>query len=478
MNILLADDEHMVRIGLKSMIEELYPSENTYYEVGNGKEVISATKKYSIDVAFIDIKMPLMNGLEAIDNCKEISPLTIWVILTGYADFEYARKSISLSAFDYILKPIEIDTLQNLFEKIKSKKENKFKENNSLFSHDIIESFSIATQFGVEGTEFLPDGKRDFILYQFYINYIDAKTQSAIKRTLYQNIYNYCSNNTSIVNYSLFFTSEDNLCLVCDIADASPLTHFLAIQSECFDQYALSIFWGNRKTVREIYGISQRINHISNLRIVKDCKKPQLIMDLEATPEITSLLSFADSISDIIDSCIEQNQSGFYRSLGCMNNNGIYRDVFSYVDKSVLRSYLQRSFSMDFSFNSFDDLLRNLEKAFGIIQSMTLNFDTITKVTEFVKTNYSQDLGISRISELFQLSPTYFSKQFHEKTGQKYIDYVTSVRIGEAKKLFTINSQITVKQVAEMVGYSSERHFSNVFQKLTGYLPSVYPHNL
>lgn len=478
MNILLADDEHMVRIGLKSMIEELYPSENVYFEVGNGKEVVSAVKDHSIDVAFVDIKMPLMNGLEAIENCKEISPVTIWVILTGYADFEYARKSLSLSAFDYILKPIEIDTLHDLLEKIKEKKENRFKENNSLFSHDIIESFSMATQFDEKSTDFLPKGKRDFILYQFYINYIDAKTQSTIKHTLYQNIYKYCSNNTSIVNYSLFFTGEENLCLVCDIADASPLTHFLAIQSECFDPYALSVFWGNRKTVREIYGISQSINHISNLRIVKDCKKPQLIMDLEATPGIASLLCFADSISAIIDACIEQNQNGFYKFLGSMNNNDTYRDAFSYVDKPVLRSYLQRAFSMDFSFNSFDDFLSTLEKTFGILQSMTLNCDTITKVTEFVKANYSQDLGISRISELFHLSPTYFSKQFHEKTGQKYIDYVTSVRIGEAKKLFTNNSQITVKQVSEMVGYSSERHFSNVFQKLTGYLPSVYPHNL
>ncbi|MCM1136162.1 MAG: helix-turn-helix transcriptional regulator, partial [Clostridium sp.] len=84
------------------------------------------------------------------------------------------------------------------------------------------------------------------------------------------------------------------------------------------------------------------------------------------------------------------------------------------------------------------------------------------------------DLGIACVSEYFNLSPTYFSRLFHEKTGQKYIDFVTEVRMENAKKLIRESPEISVKQTAEAVGYTSVRHFSKLFQKYTGVLPSNY----
>ena len=101
------------------------------------------------------------------------------------------------------------------------------------------------------------------------------------------------------------------------------------------------------------------------------------------------------------------------------------------------------------------------------------NFD-ITVIKDFVHQNYAKDVSIAYVSEYFNLSPTYFSKLFHEKTGQKYIDFVTEVRIENAKKLIRSNANISVKQTAEAVGYTSVRHFSKIFQKYTGVLPSNY----
>ena len=98
MFILIADDEIMLRLSLQSMLEELYPNEHIYIHASNGEAAVTQVRKLPPDIAFLDIKMPLMNGLEALDLCRKISPSTKWVILSGYADFEYAQQAIRMSA--------------------------------------------------------------------------------------------------------------------------------------------------------------------------------------------------------------------------------------------------------------------------------------------------------------------------------------------------------------------------------------------
>ena len=92
MFILIADDEKMIRLSLQSMLEELYPNEHMYIHASNGQAAIAQVQKLPPDIAFLDIRMPLMNGLEALETCRKLSPSTKWIILSGYADFEYAQR--------------------------------------------------------------------------------------------------------------------------------------------------------------------------------------------------------------------------------------------------------------------------------------------------------------------------------------------------------------------------------------------------
>ena len=99
----------------------------------------------------------------------------------------------------------------------------------------------------------------------------------------------------------------------------------------------------------------------------------------------------------------------------------------------------------------------------------------IDQIKAYIDGHYAQDVSLPAVSAIFRLSPSYLSKVFHEKNGQKYIDYVTAVRIENAVKIITSHPQLPVKQVSEMVGYTSVRHFSRVFKKITGCFPSDYP---
>ena len=123
MLIMICDDEKMVRVGLKHMIDELSPSSHEFIEADNGKTMVDLMVKQP-DLAFVDIQMPIMDGLAAIEAAKSVSPSTKWVLLTGHAKFEYAQRAMQLGISDYLLKPVGIQQIKELLTKIGALKES------------------------------------------------------------------------------------------------------------------------------------------------------------------------------------------------------------------------------------------------------------------------------------------------------------------------------------------------------------------
>lgn len=83
-------------------------------------------------------------------------------------------------------------------------------------------------------------------------------------------------------------------------------------------------------------------------------------------------------------------------------------------------------------------------------------------------------IGINTLSDLIGISPNYLSKIYKIKTGENFVDHLTSVRIKKAIELIQSGQFTTIKTVAEKVGYFSSRYFTKVFLKSTGITPSEY----
>jgi len=117
MNIIIADDEEYVRFELKELLLEIN-SDLKITEVVNGIELFDKLKQDSFDAAFVDIKMPGFSGLEAIEKIIPMNFQTEWIILSGYSDFEYAKKAITLGVTEYLLKPVSEEELRSVLIKI------------------------------------------------------------------------------------------------------------------------------------------------------------------------------------------------------------------------------------------------------------------------------------------------------------------------------------------------------------------------
>ena len=107
--ILLVDDEVPF---VETMTKRLTKRNLTVLSAFSGKEGLEKLKEHAeIDVVILDVKMPGLDGLEALRVIKKTHPLVEVIILTGHASAETAVEALSLGAFDYLVKPCDVSTL-------------------------------------------------------------------------------------------------------------------------------------------------------------------------------------------------------------------------------------------------------------------------------------------------------------------------------------------------------------------------------
>ena len=119
LKVLLVDDEQFKRQGLSHLVHwEKYGCQ-IVAEAENGMDAISILEEKDIDLAFVDIRMPGMTGMELIAYARRNLYRQIrFVILTGYAEFQYARKALQMDVIDYMLKPVQEEELIRVLNRV------------------------------------------------------------------------------------------------------------------------------------------------------------------------------------------------------------------------------------------------------------------------------------------------------------------------------------------------------------------------
>lgn len=118
MKIMIVEDEFHTRRGLSKIISSMGEPYQLIGEAENGYEGMIMIKHMNPDVVITDVKMPKLDGLQMISNIRECNMEITFVILSGYAEFDYAQKGISLGVSEYLLKPITKSKLMETMKKI------------------------------------------------------------------------------------------------------------------------------------------------------------------------------------------------------------------------------------------------------------------------------------------------------------------------------------------------------------------------
>jgi two-component system response regulator YesN len=114
MKLLITDDDRQIREGIVEGIDWNSIGINEVRSASNGVEALEIFNAFSPEIVVTDIRMPGVDGLELLKEVKRQKPSSKVIIISGYADFEYAKTAISFGAMDYILKPIRTRSLISL----------------------------------------------------------------------------------------------------------------------------------------------------------------------------------------------------------------------------------------------------------------------------------------------------------------------------------------------------------------------------
>lgn len=118
--VMLIDDEESARKLMRASIDWKALNMEVVGEAASGIEAINTIDDVKPDIAFVDISMPFMNGIEFTEIAAKRYPHLIIIIMTAFDEFEYARKCVSLPVFEYMLKPIKRAEVTEVLGKVKT----------------------------------------------------------------------------------------------------------------------------------------------------------------------------------------------------------------------------------------------------------------------------------------------------------------------------------------------------------------------
>ena len=136
LTVLFVDDE---KDYLETLLKRMRKRDVDASGAESGAEALEFLTQHDVDVVVLDVRMPGMGGIEALRKIKDIRPLIEVVMLTGHASLEVARAGMELGAFDYLMKPVNIDELlykiEDAFKK-KTIQEAKISKLNAMLEQD------------------------------------------------------------------------------------------------------------------------------------------------------------------------------------------------------------------------------------------------------------------------------------------------------------------------------------------------------
>lgn len=144
--VFLADDEIWETIGLKKLIEKSELPVQVVGEAENGIVALEQIEKKKPDILITDIRMPGLGGLELVEKIREKGLDVEIIILSGYAEFEYARSAMRQGVKDYLLKPVEQEMLDHVLGEIISEREQDTVEIKTLPEEEDSENATVMKQ--------------------------------------------------------------------------------------------------------------------------------------------------------------------------------------------------------------------------------------------------------------------------------------------------------------------------------------------
>lgn len=496
MRIVIADDEQWVRAGLKEMLLEADSDTEIVGEALNGDHMVKLVKEEQPDIVFVDIRMPEMDGLEGIAAAREKSSDTVWVILSGYSDFQYAQRAIRLGVQEYLLKPVSPEKLRETLLNVKKLKCQRKTNRNTDFRNWIISRFYMERR---------DEGNGDFNELEMMgmLLYFDTWTDGRERETYLKRTAEFLEKRIAELErygnvYCAFFMTEQRKIILAtgigagksrkeDIGkwyDSLRKEFFKISDKHCTltgictkwcDNAAKMFDCINREEWVEYCRIAaepERVWYFEEMEEKRKSMQPctmrmcEMLMQIAKGMHEGSYLHFIDCVvraeKEWISCQVQTTETEYanmkrYLAVTTGINRFITKDEFRSMELGKVLSFVRE----------------NARQILNRGKTGQREEDVVKLAEDYICEHYGEDISVSQLAVQLSLTPNYLSALFHKKTGTTFVKYLTRVRMREAEKLLQ-NTSLPVWKIAEKTGFSDTRYFTKIFKDYYGILPSEY----
>lgn len=517
MRVFVVDDEPKVCQLVKGLVDWEKLKIQHVGEAHNGVEALKGIEQTGANVIITDIQMPGIDGIQLISKLQEKYDDLSFIVISGHSEFSYAQNALRLGVVDYLLKPINKSELEDTLVRIQEERQSNYLDDRFLrlrrnFIQNIIANKSFLNKFTLDeineefSYKFENGCFQGFVISLEYHEELDQNVASSLLHQLAlilgNTISDYCYDwevyPSPIYLYGIANFKEDNFGklqlayqdfhdeIMRNIKDLNlPVSVTIGIGKKHESIFRLDQSFSSGKN-----GVEQRILAGSNkvyfgkdksytlnsddMLVTWNRISQQAIDRLDARLALEGVTQLKDETEALSPEgwefySIAENASRRFSSL--LSGKGLLSDSLDQLEQNFIHRL--------YSAQNPEQLWKALEDFISTaLSELTLDAKTgvshtIRQAQQYISQNYMHNITLDSVGQEVGLSGAYFSTLFKKELDIGFLDYLTNIRIEEAKHLLATTNK-TIVNIASSVGYSDVKHFNRVFRNATVLRPNEY----
>ncbi|WP_342421068.1 response regulator [Paenibacillus sp. FSL E2-0178] len=524
MRILIVDDEPRHLRGMVNLIGRLRP-EDQVVAAKDGLSAMELVKAHSPEAILTDIRMPGMDGLEFLERLKVEGIKTRVVMVSAYNLFEYAQKAVRHGAFDYLLKPVEIEKITEVLSRIdlqltaeqqQYREEEELQHRLKLASSAYLSRLILSWLNGSAALEELEELNRyEWLRESGVAVYSELKHrrdsgEQQDSGSFVRSLEQAWSRWGEAITVPLSGMMEDGVQAAVTLITLEALTQGKREEARYIAQ-SLAAEWVHAGQL--VHGIGPQCHSLlaeaprsylaartANSYNFYDFRQGLLFADeLISTPgagapdwgRLYDALKMDDAalVQEVCAETVYQLADAGQASPMLLKEQAslmllqIRSDHQDILDKKTGQILTDTATMLIRSCSSYQELMTKLNHALReahlalALSRQDKSEVVIAECLGWIQGHTKENLTLERAAEHFHFNPSYFSTLIKSRTGKTFSEHVTAVRMKRAKELLAAE-QFRVYEISLECGFQDTKYFCRVFKKYHGMSPKAYKHAL
>ncbi len=495
--VMLVEDEEFILQGLENIIDWEALGLTIVHKAHNGVEALEMLERENVEIIVTDVRMPLMDGLELLENVRHRDAAMRFIILTGFSEFEYARSALRLDVEDYILKPINelelIKALENCLAKLKQSEEEKTSQ---------IDQKVEFLQFLEGGME---QGERRRYLaeieagpeYGIFYAAIMKVDMATLEKNKITDVIRFILHRKVDGELRLRHLWGGNILLlfICQQRLPSPGEWFanlqdgMEIETGIYSFLAVSDCFTDLKKLPEVYRNIEKLQKYLLIDGYGSCVDEISLQNRTSTDVAIDKEKFSKMIlqKDVTGA------SGYMEDLFVNNmKKDASVDVLYQIAVRIalILQEIRAEYNLTGEGRQLSDIIGGIWQAEDIFSIKAMFLAEITDIISWlnmenlqytpvvrqimaeVKNSYQNDMNLKTLAYKYHMNTSYLGQIFQKEVGCPFSQYLNNVRNSVAKKLI-LTTNMRINDIAREIGYSDTSYFYRKFKQSYGVSPAA-----